>query len=119
MARYLMCPKCGGYFHMTMGWNPVILGPGARICGSCKTQFRDGSVEWNDATGWQKLNYLLPHGFKLFAILMLSVPFIGRGRNPGHSLIHDIAIGLKLVLTFWVPYGLFAAYNIYRSRQRK
>ena len=37
----------------------------------------------------------------------------------GFALIHDLAIGLKLVLTFWVPYGLFAAYNIYRTRQRK
>jgi hypothetical protein len=51
--NYLHCPNCRR--RAAHSWSSYCIGPGIRTCRYCSVRFRDGSKEWQDMTGTEKM----------------------------------------------------------------
>lgn len=116
------CPFCRRVYAQTV--SNVRLGPGVRRCSKCGRTFRDGSIEWPDASRDERREYLFPAVARISLlgelILASLLGLLARADRSG-----EIAIAIFVFLLAVFPWllrliicRLFIQRSIVRHRKQ-
>ena|ERR1700686_3009302 len=110
-CTFYRCPYCRSVFKITWGPSNSLLGPGERRCWHCKQTFWDGSQEWQEMNGDDRMRFVLPisvagflGGFLIVAGLYLILIFENKQRVDPGAMIFFIA--------FFLPIACWIAFRI-------
>ena len=116
--NYLRCPSCRR--RLAPSLSPHRVGPGIRTCRYCSVRFRDGSKEWPDMTGKEKLNYALPPAIWLliaFELLLTATEFF-QAAKPQRPILGDMLIPLAVIVLTLAAHFMKCTVEIAASKRR-
>jgi hypothetical protein len=112
------CPYCRHRYAASVSM--VRLGPGSTRCSKCKRAFRDGTIEWPDATGKQKFEYLFPFKARTTVVAGLVVACLPAllAKGDRSDKIALTAILFSIAVFPWLLRLILCEVRIHRSVER-